>query len=145
MSFCSQFKLKGIAEEVCKNLANQTLTINVLYQIYQMVKGKLPLLKTGLVELIQKEVRAIVIRDSILQQLPWLTTFTLFVIILLTTQKITAGLLFGLLILVTSIVGVTISIIVIKLRLFQKSINGLLEALKTQAESNVADFERNAL
>jgi len=139
---CSLFNLSGIEATICKTLENTPITANLLYKLFEMVEPKVPLLISGIEEILKKNATKIFIYDTIMQQLPWLISFLILITILWFNKTISIYLY---MILFISVIVTTILIMAIYSYYYNQKIEKMLVELKMQMKINFDNFKKSGI
>lgn len=140
--FCSELGLTGIDETICKSIESKPLTLNLLYKLFEIFEPQLPILMTGIENILKTNIIKIVIYSIILQQIPWLMSFCLIIIILWFSGIIPSYVAISLIIF--SFIFTTF-ILVIYLNINLYFIEKMIKQTKTQAKLNLINFKNFSL
>ena len=140
--FCSLLNLTDLEKSICQSLEKTPITANMLYQIFETVEPKFPILTTGIDGIIQKYTTKTFIRDGIFQQLPWLITFFILILMLAIIGVIPVSIFVILLIISILITG---AIIYFYLRYNKTNAENLINEIKTQIRTNIGNFKSSVL
>lgn len=131
---CSQLNLSGTVKSVCEML------VPPLYELYQTIEPKLPILTAGLNDIIQKDQERFFIHNAIYQQLPWLVSFIALAIVLVII-KVMPFYLAVLLVILALLV--TAMLVYLNLESNKRNIDRLIDDVQAQVSTNVANFEKS--
>jgi len=137
---CSSLGLSG--NEICETVAKQPLTADFLYTIFEILEPKLPILTKDIVSVIKKAAVKILVRNAIMQQLPWLFGFFLIILTLLFTKTITG---FSFIILFVISIVITAIVIGINLSLIRDDVEETVKRVTSQFKSNVNTLKKQLL
>ena len=134
--FCSQLDLSAFQAGICKQAQE------VAYKAWDRIDPNLPLLTHGIEDTIRRNATRVFIYETIMQQLPWIISFIMLIIILWMFGILPTFAVFVILIL--SILA-TVIIIVIYMNQIKSNTEKLINELREQWNYNVNNFSNAVL